>query len=71
MQILGIINGVSNITCITSLQLGRYILPPLTYNKVRIPKPGKTGYNLSIFNVINANLGNTIDWILTRSRRNP
>jgi hypothetical protein len=70
MQILGIVGGVPKITCITSLQLGRYVLPQLTWNKVRVPKPGKTGYNLSILNVINA-LGNTIDWILTRSRRNP
>jgi hypothetical protein len=71
MQILGIVDAIPKITCVTSLQLGRYVLPPLTWNKVRVPKPGKTGYNLSILNVINANLGNTIDWILTRSRRNP
>jgi hypothetical protein len=73
IQILGVVDNIPQITCVTSLQLGRYILPTFTWNKVKVPQPSKNSSNDSIivYDVINETLGNTIDWTLTRSRRNP
>lgn len=71
IQILGIVNRMPKTTITTSLQLGRYVLPTFTYNKVKVPKPGESGFNLTVLNAINKNLGNLIDWTQTRSRRKP
>lgn len=60
------------LTAITSLTLGRWALPGLTYNKIPLPKePKPPGVNIVVTNVINENLGNIIDWARVRSRRNP
>ncbi len=73
IEILGIVNNLPRITAITSLSLGRWILPTLKYNRVKVSSNSSGGdkYSISIFQVINENLGELINWSDNRSRRNP
>ncbi|MBN3946743.1 MAG: hypothetical protein HWQ38_09700 [Nostoc sp. NMS7] len=72
LNILGAINGVPKVTATTSLTLGRWVMPNLTYSKIAVPKePKAPGYNITVTNVISAELGSMIDWAKVQSRRNP
>ena len=72
LNILGAVDGVPKVTATTSLTLGRWVLPNLTYNKILVPKePKAPGVNITVTNVIDAELGSIIDWARIRSRRNP
>jgi hypothetical protein len=71
LEIQGVVNGDRRITAVTSLSLGRYVLPPLSYTKHKIPKPGEQeplkGSALLIWRV---NLGQILP-LVGRHRRNP
>jgi hypothetical protein len=72
LNILGAVGGIPKITATTSLTLGRWMLPDLTFSKIPVPKePTAPGVNISVLNVIDAQLGSIIDWTRVRSRRNP
>jgi hypothetical protein len=72
INILGVVNGIPKVTATTSLTLGRWMLPNLTYSKVLVPKePKAPEVNITVLNVIDAELGSIIDWARIRSRRNP
>ncbi len=72
LNILGVVNGVPKVTYVTSLTLGRWMLPELTYSKMPVPKePKAPGVNVAVLNVIDAEIGSIIDWARVRSRRNP
>ncbi|MCC5618829.1 hypothetical protein LC605_27830 [Nostoc sp. CHAB 5836] len=65
-------SGVPKVTAATSLTLGRWMTPNLTYNKIPVPKePKAPGVNITVTNVIDAELGSIIDWARVQSRRNP
>jgi hypothetical protein len=73
ISILGVIGNQPQITIITSLTLGRWIFPPLTWNQVLIPdsNPRPQDENLLVINPVLEKLGSLLDWNGTRSRRNP
>lgn len=72
LNILGAVNGVPKVTATTALTLGRWMLPNLTFSKISVPKePKAPEINISVLNVIDAELGSIIDWTRVRSRRNP
>jgi hypothetical protein len=72
LNILGVVNGIPQVTASTSLTLGRWMLPAVSYTQIPVlPKPKAPGYDITVTNVISANLGSTIDWTTVRSRRNP
>ncbi|MFN6560020.1 MAG: hypothetical protein RMY28_009450 [Nostoc sp. ChiSLP01] len=66
LNILGTVNGQPKVTGITTLTLGRWMLPNVNY--VKIPMPTAS---ISNFNVVNQTLGGVLDWTRVRSRRNP
>jgi hypothetical protein len=72
LSILGTVNGTPNVTATTTLTLGRWMLPAITYTQTPVlPQPKAPGYNITVTDVISANLGSTIDWTTVKSRRNP
>lgn len=68
-NILGEINGVPKVTATTSLGLGRWLSPTLKYTKTLIPN-GANSINI-VSTVDSDSLGQAIDWLNIRSRRNP
>ncbi|ALF56246.1 hypothetical protein ACX27_04205 [Nostoc piscinale CENA21] len=71
LNILGVVDGVPRITYATSLTLGSWVNPPITYSKIALPKePKAPTANLSVFNVVSETLGSVLDWATIRSRRN-
>jgi hypothetical protein len=72
LNILGAVDEVPKVTAATSLTLGRWMTPDLTYNKIPVPKePKAPRINITVLNVISAELGSVIDWGKIKSRRNP
>lgn len=71
LNILGVVDGTPKITAITSLTLGRYFIPTMTYSAIKLPQePKPPGYKITVVNVIREALGGIIDWGLIKSRRN-
>lgn len=66
LNILGTINGIPQVTATTSLTLGRWMLPEVSYSQIPVVK-----VNTTITSVIGSTVGSTIDWTTIRSRRNP
>ncbi|MEH1789670.1 MAG: hypothetical protein V7L23_29970 [Nostoc sp.] len=72
LNILGTVNGVPNVTAATTLTLGRWMLPAVSYTQTPVlPQPKAPGYNIAVTSVISASLGSTISWSTVKSRRNP
>lgn len=72
LNILGTINGTPQVTALTSLTLGRWMLPSVSYTQTPVlSQPKAPGYKISVTNVISQELGSIIDWAAIRSRRNP
>ncbi|MEH2138585.1 hypothetical protein [Nostoc sp.] len=72
LNILGAIDSQPKVTYVTSLTLGRWMLPELTYSKIPVPKEALAPRaNITVTNVIDAELGSIIDWARVKSRRNP
>jgi hypothetical protein len=74
LEILGIVEGETEprIAGITSLSLGRYVRPSLTWKKVPLAKePAPLNSSVILINPINKNIGEILNWNGIKSRRNP
>lgn len=72
IEILGVVDGTRRIKGITSLSLGLWRQPELTYSKVLQPKePKPPQFNTIALLVVDDELGQVLPWEIIRSRRNP
>lgn len=71
LNILGVVDGERKIVGVTSLSLGVYRLPPLTWNKILQPKEQDITTNIDITLVQDEAIASVLPWNTLKSRRNP